>query len=129
MTPELLAALRPYALGLVVIVILGVVGWIVRRELGPMVTAIIGGLTKHATTNATGYALGAMMALLASLDALGDVATANQWPLLAAACKVLQPGIAAIVAAAMRQNGPPKDPSKAGTGATAAPFPPAAPTP
>lgn len=130
MSPELLHALQPYVLGLVALLLFGVVAWIVRSELGPIFTGIVSGLTAHATKNATGYALGALMALLASLDALGDVATANQWPLIAAACKVLQPGIAAIVAAAMRsQNGAGKDPGKSGSGSgtTTPPFPPASP--
>lgn len=60
--------------------------------------AVEQGLVKDAVSNYKGYAMAAMYAGAASLQALSDVATSMGWHKTAAAAKVVQPGLVAVIA-------------------------------
>lgn len=68
-----------------------------REDVRPIFIGMVGTLAKQSTSNAVSWAIGLMMGLLGSLEALGEVAQAMHWTYLAAFAKVLQPGLAAIV--------------------------------
>lgn len=68
-----------------------------RDDVRPIFTGMIGSLAKQSTSNAVAWAMGIMMGLLGSLEALGEVAQQMHWLYLAAFAKVLQPGLAAVV--------------------------------
>ena len=87
----------------------------IRDATKPIVVEVVKGLTVHAQKNAFGYAIGSMLAVLASLQALGEVARDAGWIYVDYAVKVVQPGMAAAIAF-MR-------PSPAQSGRTTPPFP------
>jgi hypothetical protein len=90
----------------------------VRDTLKPVISQVVAGLTEHAKKNAFGYAIGSMLATLASLQSLGEVARDAGWIYVDYAVKVFQPGLAAAIAF-MR----PSPATKNGSGTTAPPFP------
>ncbi len=69
-----------------------------RDEVRPIFSGMIGTLAKQSSSNAVAWAVGIMMGTLASLQALGEVAQQLHWIYVAAFAKVLQPGLAGIVA-------------------------------
>ena len=66
-------------------------------------------LTAQAAAYAPAYAMGFLYASAASLQALTEVAAQMQWPYLAAASKVLQPGIVAVIAFVNKSPGQAKE--------------------
>lgn len=82
-----------------------------RDDVKPIFTNIINGVAKNAQMNAMTYAMALMLGTLSSLQALTEVATQLGWLYVAAAAKVLQPGLAAVVAlmtktsSSQRENG------------------------
>ena len=69
-----------------------------REDIRPIVHGVIDSLGKQAGRNAIIWTMALMYACAASLQALAEVATQLQWLYLAAAAKVLQPGIVAVIA-------------------------------
>lgn len=90
----------------------------VEEEVKPIVSGMIGGLAAKSARNAENWALAALMASAASCQALGEVASDLGWNYVAAAAKVLQPGLVAVIAFVMRSPAqsvtnppfPPKNP-------------------
>lgn len=84
-----------------------------RVRADKVVDVVVDGLAANAQRHALAYALAAGYATLASLQALGEWATAMHWELAAGACKVLQPGLASLLAFANRNGfaGKPPAPS------------------
>lgn len=70
----------------------------VEEEIRPLVRNVVGGVAKNAQQYALMYAMAFIYASAASLQALGEVATQFGWIYVAAAAKVLQPGIVAVIA-------------------------------
>lgn len=89
-----------------------------RENVQPIVNGMVQTLAKQSTSNAVAWAVGLMMGTLASLQALGEVAQQMHWYYLAAFAKVLQPGLAGIVAYIMASptqkppSPPQSDPAK-----------------
>lgn len=95
-----------------------------RDDVRPIFSGMIGTLAKQSSNNAVAWAVGIMMGLLGSLEALGEVAQQMHWLYLAAFAKVLQPGLAAIVSYIMASPAQkPPVPSS-----TTPPFPSTSPT-
>lgn len=74
----------------------------VDAEMRPIVSGMVSGLAAKSARNAENWALAALMASAASCQALGEVATDLGWGYVAAAAKVLQPGLVAVIAFVMR---------------------------
>lgn len=113
--------LLPVVWSLIVLLVVLIVGRKISDDVKPVVTSVVSGLSSHATKNATSYAFGFLLASAASLQALGDEASKLGWVYVGAICKVLQPGIVAIIGLIARSNTQ-QQPTKTGT--TQAPFPP-----
>jgi len=116
-----MSALPTLALGAAAITVALI--FVIRDAVRPVVVAVVSGLIGHATKYATGYAFGMLLATAASLQELAAIATDNHWTYVAAAAKVLQPGLVAVIAyirpapapAPAQQNQPPADLGKGGT--------------
>lgn len=87
-----------------------------RDDVRPIFNGMVGALSTQATRNAVAWAVGIMMGTLASLQAMSEVAHQMQWPYIEALAKILQPGLAAVVAYIMAS--PTQKPSS-----TTPPFP------
>lgn len=93
--------------------------WQIREQLSPVINGVVGGLAKNAQSNALTYGLAIGYGLSAALQALAEQATALQWVYVAAAAKVMNPFIVAMLAFAAKNNLGDKQPTP-----TAPPFPP-----
>jgi hypothetical protein len=82
----------------------------IRQDVNPIFKGVIGGLAQHSTKYALAYAMASLYAAAASLQALAEVATQFHWVYLAAAAKVMQPGIVAVIAYITK--GPSAEPSE-----------------
>lgn len=75
---------------------------IIIRKIGddmrPVFVGVVGGVAQNAKQYSLMYAMGALYATGASLQALGEVATQFEWVYVAAFAKVAQPGVIAIIA-------------------------------
>ena len=104
--------------GLLLLSLLAVLIKALWGQFSPIVVAVVTGLTAHATKYATAYAYGALLAVTASLQAMAEVATQQGWVYCAAAAKILQPGLVAVLAYVRpspgQQNAPADPPAKAG---------------
>lgn len=101
----------------------------VRDEIKPIMAGVVSGLATNAKQYYLMYAMAAIYASAASLQALGEVATQFGWIYVAAGAKVLQPGIVAVIAYVTK---PPQftqaSPDKPiPTGNTTPPIPPVSP--
>jgi len=74
----------------------------IESEVKPIVAGMVTGLAAQSTRNAASWAMAALMAAAASCQALGEVATDLGWIYAAAAAKVFQPGLVAVIAFVMR---------------------------
>ncbi len=74
----------------------------IEAEVKPIVTGMVTGLAAQSSRNAASWAMAALMASAASCQALGEVAAELGWVYVAAAAKVLQPGLVAVIAFVMR---------------------------
>lgn len=90
----------------------------VEAEVAPIVSGMIGGLAQQSAKNAANWAMALLMASAASCQALGEVATDLGWNYAAAAAKVMQPGLVAVIAFIMRSPA-----ASNPTGNTNPPFP------
>ncbi len=70
----------------------------VGNDIQPVMRGVVDGVAKNAKQYALMYAMAAIYASAASLQALGEVATSFGWVYVAAIAKVLQPGIVAVIA-------------------------------
>lgn len=93
-----------------------------RDDVHPIFVGMVGSLAKQSSNNAVAWAVGIMMGLLGSLEALGEVAQQMHWLYLAAFAKVLQPGLAAIVSYIMAS--PSQKPPAPLSSISNPPFPP-----
>ncbi len=77
----------------------------------PIVVNVVNGIAKQAGSNALTYGLAIGYGLSASLQSLSEQATLLHWPVVAAAAKVINPCIVAMLAFAAKSdlgNPPPK---------------------
>lgn len=70
----------------------------VGDDMRPVFVGVVGGVAQNAKQYSLMYAMGALYATGASLQALGEVATQFDWIYVAAFAKVAQPGVIAIIA-------------------------------
>lgn len=107
----------PYIVPLAVLLIVLIGLHRVRETVNPIFVAMVTSLAKHASSNATDYAIGMMFGLSASLSAIYDVlsqidrttaAGMSPWQWMAIWSKVLNPFVVAFLAYAQRIN--PKQP-------------------
>lgn len=99
----------------------------VKDDVRPIFIAMTEPLKKQAQTNAVAWAIGLMLGVLSSLQALTEVAQQMHWVWVGILCKVLGPGFATIVALVTRspaEKTPIVVPSaQVPNGSTAASFP------
>lgn len=102
----------------------------VGTDLQPVFVNVVGGVALNAKQNALMYAMAAIYAAAASLQALGEVATQFHWLYVAAFAKVAQPGVVAVIAYVTKpaalgiSPSPPSSPSSSPSAAiTTAPNP------
>jgi histidine ammonia-lyase len=124
---DTLIDVAPFAWPLVVALVLLYLLHKVSNEVQPIVVNVVNGLAKQASSNALGYGLAIGYGLSASLQAAAEQATALHWLILAAACKVVNPFIVAMLAYAAKNSFSPT--SALNTPAPAAPAPSPAPQP
>lgn len=79
-----------------------------RQELRPIFVGMIGGLAEQSKSNAVVYGLCVCYFAAASLQAAADEFKALHWVVLAGFCKILQPGVVALLAYANSKLSPPK---------------------
>jgi hypothetical protein len=96
--------------------------WKVGDDVNPIVKGMVGGLSDHASRYATAYAFGGLLAVAASLQELAAIAVDMKWVYVAAAAKVLQPGLVAVIA--FVRTPAPTTPKPNAPAAPAAPSPP-----
>ncbi len=77
----------------------------IREEFNPIFRVVLGGVAQNAQKNSMQYAMAFMLATLASLQALADVARNLEWKYVEAACQILQPGLTAIVGFVLKPPG------------------------
>lgn len=89
----------------------------VKDEVKPIFTGMVSSLATQSKVNAMQWALGMMLGTVASLQAVVEVATQMHWVYIGALAKVLQPGMAAVIAFVT------KSPSESKPKPTNPPFP------
>lgn len=98
MNDELLSTLVSSAPTLLAVALAFLVIYRAGERTRRIADAVEQGLVKDAVANYRSYAMAAMYAGAASLQALSDVAQSMAWHKTAAAAKVIQPGLVAIIA-------------------------------
>lgn len=86
-----------------------------RDDINPIAKGMITTLAGQAPRYAIIWAFALLTATLASLQELQDVATALHWVYIAATAKILQPGLAVLVAYGRPSSTPPPPPPAATT--------------
>lgn len=69
-----------------------------KEDVRPIFVSMLGSLHQHSARNAVAWAFAIMTATLASLQALQEVASQMGWVYVQVTAKVLQPGLAVLVA-------------------------------
>ena len=91
-----------------------------RDDVRPIFTGMVSALASQSQKNAMAWAIGMMLGTVASLQAVVEVAQQMHWLYIGALAKVMQPGLAAIIAYVTKSPiGPAPQPST-----TTPPFPP-----
>lgn len=93
--PQILADNSPMML---VIVLVFLVVYRLGEQVKKLADTVISSLNVNAQKYAASWAMGFLYATAASLQAMAEVATTLHWAYAAAAAKVLQPGVVAIIA-------------------------------
>jgi hypothetical protein len=86
-----------------------------RDDVRPIFSGMVGALATQSQKNALAWAMAMMLGTVASLQAVVEVATQMHWVYVGAMAKVLQPGLAAIIAYVSK--------SPVGSNNTQPPFP------
>lgn len=99
--PEALNLIWPLSFLLLALIVLRRI----ETDLRPVFRNVVSGVAANAQSNALRYAMAMMLASVASMQALGDVARDMGWKYVEVFAKVAQPALAAVVGFVIKSDG------------------------